>query len=589
MNDAISEVKKRIDIVDFIGSFVNLKKAGRNFKAVCPFHQEKTASFVISPERQIWHCFGACGEGGDVIKFLMKWENLTFYEALKELAEKAGVKIQNVSFEDEIWKKKERLLKLNSLTSEYFNYILYDTKYGKKALEYLKSRDINLNLSKKFGIGYAPQSWDSLLKFLTKKKFNENELFEAGLVVKGKNKGFYDRFRGRIVFPITDSRGNIIAFSGRLLDSEAKEAKYINSPETPLYHKRESLYGINLAKDKIRKENNVYIVEGEFDAISMFQNDLENVVAIKGSAFTREQLIYLKRFTNTVTLALDSDVSGEEAIKRALDDAESLEFDVKIATIDFAKDPDEAVRKDLSKFKSILKESVSIYDFIINYAQKKHPDSDAFSKKNIANIVVPFLEKINNPIVLSHYVKKLTNILDVSEQSVFILINRFRQNKKQKGRIPYTAKKEEKETRDINIQKYVLSLMFQSKDAYNLSEKIFNVILPHDFSTPSFQKIAEFFLRYKTKNKNEFNINKFSLLLKPELRAVFDELYLYATYEADFEDENITKLISEMKSRSLKREIGSIIVSKESSAKKDKHLKELSEALKKLEKNALTL
>src|SRR3989344_5467871 len=160
MNDTISEVKKRIEIVDFIGSFINLKRSGRNYKAVCPFHQEKTPSFVVSPDRQIWHCFGACSEGGDVIKFLMKWENLTFYEALKELAEKAGVKIKSVSFEDKVWKKKERLLKLNSLTADYFNYILHDTKYGKKALDYLKSRGINPKVIEKFNLGYAPNSWD---------------------------------------------------------------------------------------------------------------------------------------------------------------------------------------------------------------------------------------------------------------------------------------------------------------------------------------------------------------------------------------------------------------------------------------------
>ncbi|MEX1052588.1 MAG: DNA primase, partial [Patescibacteria group bacterium] len=393
MNDTVSEVKKRIDIVDFIGSFISLKRSGRNFKAICPFHQEKTPSFVVSPERQIWHCFGSCSEGGDIIKFLMKWENLTFYEALKELADKAGIKIKSTPFEDRVWKKKERIIKLNTLTADYFSYVLQDSKYGNKAVDYLKSRNINLKIAKKFNLGYAPNSWDSLYNFLSKKKFEKEELFEAGLIVSGKSQSYYDRFRGRIIFPISDARGNIIAFSGRLLDDEAKEAKYINSPETPVYHKRESLYGINLAKDKIRKENNVYIVEGEFDVISMYQKGFENSVAIKGSAFTRDQLMYLKRYTNTLTLALDADASGEEAMKRALEDAENLEFEVKIAIIDFAKDPDEAIKKDFEAFKKALKNSISIYDFIISYAQKRHPDTDAFSKKKIADIVIPFIEK----------------------------------------------------------------------------------------------------------------------------------------------------------------------------------------------------
>lgn len=589
MNDTISEVKKRIEIVDFIGSFINLKRSGRNYKAVCPFHQEKTPSFVVSPDRQIWHCFGACSEGGDVIKFLMKWENLTFYEALKELAEKAGVKIKSVPFEDRVWEKKERLIKLNSLTADYFNYILHDTKYGKKALDYLKSRGINPKVIEKFNLGYAPNSWDSLYNFLTKKKFNQDELFEAGLVVKGQNRGYYDRFRGRIIFPITDPRGNIIAFSGRLLDEDAKEAKYINSPETPLYHKRENLYGINLAKDKIRKDNNVYIVEGEFDVISMFQKGFENTVAIKGSALTRDHLMYLKRYTNTVTLALDADASGEEAMKRALDDAESLEFEVKIAIIDFAKDPDEAVRKNFEDFKKALKNSVSIYDFVITYAQKKYPDTDAFSKKKIADIVIPFIEKINNPIVLSHYIKKLTGILEVSEQSIFTQINRFRHNKNQKHFLNRKPDDESKESRDLKIQKYVLSLIFQSKSPYSLSEKLFNTVRADELSTPSYQKIAEFLIKFSKEQQNQFNIDKFSLMLKPELRAVFDELFLYATFEADFEDDNVNKLISEIKKFSLKREISKLLKSDTSSDKKDKQLTELNTALKQLEKNIIKL
>jgi DNA primase len=585
MNDTIAEVKKRIDIVDFIGSFITLKRAGRNYKANCPFHQEKTASFVVSPDRQIWHCFGACSEGGDIIKFLMKWENLSFYEALKELAEKAGVKIKNAPFEDKVWEKKERLIKLNTLTADYFNYILNDTKYGEKAKEYLKSREINPKISEKFNLGYAPNSWDSLYKFLMKKKFNEGELFEAGLVVKGQSRGFYDRFRGRIIFPISDARGNIIAFSGRLLDKEAKEAKYINSPETVLYHKRENLYGLNIAKDKIRKDNNVYIVEGEFDVISMYQKGFENTVAIKGSSLTKDHLMYLKRYTSTVTLALDADASGEEAMKRALEDAENLEFEVKIAVIDFAKDPDEAVRNNFDEFKKALKNSVSVYDFIISYAQKQNPDSDAFSKKKIADIVIPYIEKIGNPIVLSHYVKKLTQILDVSEQSIFTLINRLRNKKSQKLFIGKKSNDDVKETRDLKIQKYVLSLIFQSKDPFNLSEKLFNNVSAKEFSTISLQKIAEFLITFKNEKKNGFDVNKFSLLLKPELRPAFDELFLYATYEADFEDENVNKLINEIKRLSLKRELSLLLKSKESNETKDKQIRKLNIALKKLEKN----
>ena len=589
INDAVSEVKKRVDIVDFIGSFIELHKSGRNFKALCPFHQEKTPSFIVSPERQIWHCFGACSEGGDVVRFLMKWENLTFYEALKELADKVNVKLRTVSFEDKLWKKKNRLLSLNALASDYYNYVLFKSRFGEKARSYLKSRSVNQQIAKKFGLGYSPKSWDSLYKFLIKKNFSPEEMFDAGLVIKGRERGFYDRFRGRIIFPIKDSRENIIGFSGRFTDDTQKEAKYINTPETIIYHKRESLYGINLAKEAIRKDNNVYIVEGEFDAMSMYQNNYKNVVAIKGSALTREQLMFLKRFTNRITLTLDADSSGEEAIKRALDDAENLDFEVKIITFDYAKDPDEAVRTDVDKFKQALKKSVSIYDFIINYAQKKFPDTDAFSKKRIGDVVIPFIEKIKNPIVQSYYVKKLASVLDVSESSIFITLRRFKDKIRQKGIIKSSFKKDDTETRDKKIQKYILSLIFQSKDPYKISEKLFNIINPKDFSIPSFEKISELFLQYKENNRSGFNTSKFLLFLKPELKAVFDELFLYATYEADFEEVNLSRLFYEIKKYALKREISKIMSEKKQTSEADKILKNLSTALKKVEKNALTL
>ena len=589
MNDTLTEIKNKIDIVDFIGSFIELKKSGRNFKAVCPFHQEKTPSFVVSPERQIWHWFGAFSEGGDVIKFLMKLENLTFYEALKELADKAGVKLKEITFEDRLWKKKNTLISLNSITSDYFDYILNETKYGKKAREYLKNRSINKQVSKKFNLGYAPKSWDSLYKFLTKKKFTPEDIFEAGLIVKGRNGGYYDRFRGRIIFPIKDSRQNIIGFSGRFIDDYEKEAKYINTPETAIYHKRESLYGIDLAKDSIRKNNNVYLVEGEFDVISMYQNGFENVVAIKGSALTREQLMFLKRFTNRITLSLDTDSSGEEAIKRALDDAENLDFEVKIITFDYAKDPDEAIKTSIEKFKQALKKSVSIYDFIINYAQKKYPENDAFSKKKVGDIVIPFIEKIKNPIVQSYYIKKIAQTLEVSENSIFLLIRKFKNNLKYKNIIRSKYKQEDLDTRDKKIQKYILSLIFQSKDPYKISEKLFNIVNPKDFSIPSYEKISDFFIEYKDKNRSGFDLNKFILLLKPELRAVFDELYLYATYEADFEELNLTRLFYEIKKYALKRDISNLVSKKNQNQKTDKTLKNLSLALKKVEKNVLSL
>ena len=333
----------------------------------------------------------------------------------------------------------------------------------------------------------------------------------------------------------------------------------------------------------------MYLVEGEFDVISMYQNGFENVVAIKGSALTREQLMFLKRFTNRITLSLDTDSSGEEAIKRALDDAENLDFEVKIITFDYAKDPDEAIKTSIEKFKQALKKSVSIYDFIINYAQKKYPENDAFSKKKVGDIVIPFIEKIKNPIVQSYYIKKIAQTLEVSENSIFLLIRKFKNNLKYKNIIRSKYKQEDLDTRDKKIQKYILSLIFQSKDPYKISEKLFNIVNPKDFSIPSYEKISDFFIEYKDKNRSGFDLNKFILLLKPELRAVFDELYLYATYEADFEELNLTRLFYEIKKYALKRDISNLVSKKNQNQKTDKTLKNLSLALKKVEKNVLSL
>src|SRR3989344_690284 len=271
MENIIESIKRKIDIIDYINSFIPLKKTGRNYKSLCPFHQERTPSFVVSPDRQIWHCFGSCQEGGDIFKFLMKWENLTFSEAIKELAEKAGVKLTKLDLADKVWKKKEKLYAINTLAAEFFEYVLEKTGFGKKAFEYLKNRSLDAKLIKKFQLGYAPMSWDSLLKYLGKKKFTGSDIFESGLLVKSPRGSMYDRFRGRLIFPIKDARSNIIGFSGRSLEDIPKEAKYINTPETLLYHKRETLYGIDLAKEAVKKEKNIILVEGEFDMITPYQ------------------------------------------------------------------------------------------------------------------------------------------------------------------------------------------------------------------------------------------------------------------------------------------------------------------------------
>ncbi len=590
MENQIEEIKRKIDIVEFIGGFITLKKAGHNFKAVCPFHQEKSPSFVISPERGIWHCFGACGEGGDVIKFLMKWENITFIEALKELAKKTGVKLtlNKISFEDKIWQKKERFIGMNNLASEFFHYILNKTDFGKKASSYLKTRLLKQPIIDKFELGYSPSSWDSLKLFLKKKKYEEEEMFENGLVIRSERGSYYDRFRGRLMFPLKDSRGNVLGFSGRILSGgNEKEAKYVNTPETPIYHKRECLFGINLALEEIKKQKNVYIVEGELDMITPFQHGYSNFVAVKGTALTTEQLKLLKRYTDKITLMMDADVAGVESIKRGIEEAEKYDFEIRVVTIDFAKDPDEAINKDPDKFKKSITKPIPIYDFLIETAQKKYPEESAFAKKKIGEEVIPVIEKISNPIVKTFYVKKLANILEVSENTVENLISQLKIKKKQLSLNKIKYSKPVEDIRELTIDKYVLSIVFQSDDPSKIYRSVFEILKPEYFLHPSFEKISRLFFE-EIEKKGKVDINQFGKKLPDELRPIFDEIFLFASADHNLANESLDRLINEIKRYYLKREIKKIL-SEEESPENKKQLKKISENLKEVEKTLISL
>jgi len=589
MENQIEEIKRKIDIVEFIGGFITLKKAGRNFKAVCPFHQEKSPSFVVSPERGIWHCFGACGEGGDVIKFLMKWENITFIEALKELSKKTGVKLtlNKISFEDKIWQKKEKYIGMNQLAGEFFHYILNKTAFGKKAGQYLKQRLLNQSIIDKFELGYSPSSWDSLKLFLKKKKYEEEEMFENGLIVRSERGSFYDRFRGRLMFPLKDSRNNILGFSGRILEGSEKEAKYVNTPETPIYHKRECLFGINLAIEEIKKQKNVFIVEGELDMITPFQHGFSNFVAIKGTALTSEQLKLLKRYTDKITLMMDADTAGIESIKRGIDEAEKFDFEIRVVTIDFAKDPDEALKKDPDKFKKLITKSVPIYDFLIEAAQKKYPEESAFAKKKIGEEVIPMIEKISNPIVRTFYVKKLAGILEVSENTIENLISQLKIKKRQVSlnKIKYTKPVED--SRELTIDKYVLSVVFQSEKPNITYHSVFEILKPEYFLHPSYEKICRLFFEEMDKN-GKVDINHFGKKLPDELRPIFDEIFLFASIDHSLSNESLDRLINEIKRYSFKREIKKIL-SEEESPENKKQLIKISQNLKEVEKKLISL
>jgi len=585
MNDQTDEIKEKIDIVEYVGQFVKLTKAGRNFKGLCPFHQEKTSSFVVSPDRQIWHCFGTCGVGGDVISFLMKWENLTFYEALKELAEKTGVKLENGNFDDTKWDQKEKLYAINRATLKYYQYLLAKTSYGAAAREYLRARKLNDKIINTFELGYAPSSWDSLSKYLQKKSFSLQDIAASGLIILKNQTHGYDRFRNRIMFPLRDARENVVGFSGRLLKEDARAAKYVNTPETDVYHKRDHLFGINKTKESIRKLDNVIVVEGEFDLITPYQYGVENIVAIKGAALTEGQLNIIKRYTKRLTLALDTDAAGVEAMKRGIALAEKMDFEIHIVEFSKGKDPDEAIRADKVQFLKDVKKARPIYDFLIDSAKKKYPEDTSFHKKQIGNEVAPFIRMISNPIVRSHYIRSLAGILNVQEESV----ERLLRKQEFHAKTNYASKK--KETTSISrselVQKYLLSFLLQHKKLADIFSSENMVLEKEFFKIPSYASIFEKLKEYISDNKKEFDYTKFVGLLPAQTQSVADELFLFASDLPEMDDRSFYKLGFELGIDELKKSMQTML--KESDTPDDAKLSALSEKLKHMEKTYRSL
>lgn len=546
----VDQIKEKLDIVEFIGRYVQLKKAGRNFKANCPFHQENSPSFVVSPDRQIWHCFGTCGTGGDVVTFFMKWENLSFQEALRELAPIAGVQLDTSSFDDKEFTQKEKILSINNLAARYYAHILQNLPLGKKARDYLIGRGLNEKIIATFQIGYAADSWDSLMKYFHTKKISEKDLFDAGLVVQASSGNrYYDRFRNRIIFPIKDPKGSVVGFSGRVLNPDEKGAKYVNTPETMVYHKRESLYGIQLTRDAIRKLENVYIVEGEFDMITPYQHGVENIVAIKGSALTSEQLAVLKRYTTKITLALDTDEAGIEAMKRGIREAEKMDFDIHIVQFTKGKDPDEAARADNLTFKKDLKGAVPIYDFLLGHFSKKIGTQSPFEKKKVVEEMAPYVGHIQNPIVFSYYVKKLAHLLEVDSESIQKMI-RYQRNKEKLSFKSQTLKKSIVSPSEIEIkQRFIVSYLLQQENENNIFKKIISLLDAEDFPYPAYQSLITELKAYSAQS-SEFVFTDFIKRLPAQLLPVADELFLSELSAEELSTQQLAKIIYELKSLS---------------------------------------
>ena len=518
----IDEIKARLNIVDIIGERVKLTKAGRNFKGLCPFHGEKTPSFMVSADRQMFKCFG-CGKGGSVIDFVMEYEHVDFVEALEDLADKAGVKLTRKAGDTPQAKLKERIYEVNHLASEFYHYLLTKHAHGEKARLYLKNRGISDKSIKTFTLGYSPNSWDGLYKFLTKKGYDGELLEQAGLVLR--KSGYYDRFRGRIMFTLKDHRGNVLGFAGRVLDPTEKEAKYINTSETPVYTKSNVLYGLDVTKAAIQKANEAVVMEGELDVISSFQAGIPNVVAIKGSALTEAHVGLLRRFTERLVFALDSDMAGDAAAKRGIEVADRAGLDMRVVALPSGKDPDEAARQSAGLLKKAIKEAMPIYDYFLSSALKRFDIKTAFGKKKIGEELIPTIAKIENSIVQGHYIRSLADALGVGEETIAESVRKHPRGKAPKQAEGEKAVMPQARTRQEKIELHVLALLLQGEtEAFvdDLEEQGAQI----KFGTSPIQRIIKSLISYKKSHK-QFLLRDFLDSLPPEVTPVADEAMLW--------------------------------------------------------------
>ncbi|HYV33933.1 MAG TPA: DNA primase [Candidatus Limnocylindria bacterium] len=419
MNDStLQEIKDRLNVADVISGYIPIKKSGVNFKAVCPFHNEKSPSLMISTQKQIWHCFG-CGEGGDVFGFVMKYENLEFKEALKLLADKAGVKLPEYrSGESVAPDEKDLLLRINNFAARYYHQILTTSQAGKEAMEYLKNRGLSLPTIEKWQIGFAPDDYHALENALAQKKVAPADLVKAGVSSKNERGQMYDRFRGRITFPIYNYFGEVVGFSARLLNDNPNAAKYVNSPETIIYNKSKILFGLNFAKETIRKKDEAVIVEGQMDCIAAHQAGFTNTVAVSGTALSDAGLMQLARLTKNLKFCFDADVAGQHASRRSGEMALKQGFKLKLIVLKNVKDPDELIKKSPGLWEKAVSEAVWFLDHYINLAEMEYAPGSVEQKLYLSKDVLPFLQYIGDPLEQDHYVHKMATKFLISEKVI---------------------------------------------------------------------------------------------------------------------------------------------------------------------------
>jgi DNA primase len=491
MDNAVEQIKERVSILDLVGQRVKLTKSGRNFKGLCPFHAEKTPSFYVFPEREGWHCFG-CGLGGDVFSFVMRSENVEFAEALRILAGRAGVTLTPRNAQRAEDSREKRMHEINAAAARYFASMLFGPA-GQAALRYLDERGLSRETIQSFGLGWAPDSWDAMLTHLTGQGYPVEELAELGLVVARESGGYYDRFRGRVMFPIQDAAGNVIGFGGRAMGDA--QPKYLNSTDTPVFSKGASLYAIDRARAEIRRATVAVVVEGYMDALAAHQAGITNVVASLGTALTEHHFTSLKRLAPRVVLALDADAAGDAAALRTLEvlrgtfgrmavpvaDRRGLvrlrrdqELDVRVARLPQGLDPDDVIRRSPDEFRQLVAEAKPIVEVLID-AEVAGAGDDVAARARAADNVLEFVRELPNQVVADQYTRMLAERLSVDYDALRSRLGSLRRNARR--RVDAPAPRQPPPPRPVDdsnlrewltLEEYLLRLMLLRPDRAQL-------------------------------------------------------------------------------------------------------------------------
>ena len=550
--NVIEEIKERLDIIEVISAYVPLKKAGRNYKGLCPFHSEKTPSFVVFPDSQNWHCFGACGTGGDVFTFIQKRENVDFGEALRILAQKAGVELKpRTERESAEAQQRDKLHEINEAAARYFHNLLLDKRDQTEiARAYLDKRGLNEETVRKFQLGYALDEWRALSGHLMARGYRRQDLLAAGLIIERDDGRYYDRFRGRLIIPIRDVRGRVVGFGGRTLDPHGVP-KYLNSPQTLLFDKSRTLYGLDMAKGAVRAAGYVVIVEGYMDVLQAHQHGVANVVAQMGTALTETQLKLLSRFTRSFVLALDPDTAGDRATLRGLAVAREtlarravpvptsrgrvrydsqLDAELRIMTLPAGQDPDDVIRSNPELWRQLVDHAESVVDYYFRIVTGELDLTSARGKAEAVRQLVPAIREIGDSVERTHYTQKLARLVRMNEGSLRQEIEKGRRASSVSPVVP-PEQTSRSRPRTLGVEEYCLSRLLQHPQLLSSIDALLNEtgeppLSPEDFGQ---SEIRELFVLVREVSLQDGafdadNADSLWLNIPASLQFVFDRL-----------------------------------------------------------------